>query len=79
MSPSSMACEGQREEHVSNIDLKWSGHLRNYCQLSVGGVSSVYGYWGGGGGRGSQRPDRGRSRVSALSCIVACRTFCLRE
>ena len=43
MSPSSVACEGQREKHVSNVDLKWSGHLRNYCQLSVGGVSSVCG------------------------------------
>lgn len=70
---------GQREKDVSNGDLTWSGHLGSYCQLSVGGVSGVCGYWGCGGGRGSQRPGHGRSRVSALNCVVAWRAFCLRE
>lgn len=36
----------------------------------------ILGRWGGWG---SQRPGHGRSRVSALNCTVACRTFCLRE
>lgn len=49
-----MDYEGQREKHVSNVDVKWSGHLRNYCQLGVGGVPSVCGYWGGGVAEGAR-------------------------